>query len=87
MENQQSPEKSTNGIVPANSGPEMVERRYAQIVGWGFHVPDKVITNKDLEQIVDTNDEWIRSRTGIEKRHVAANRSANPLRRRCAGRV
>ncbi len=44
--------------------------RYAQIVGWGYQVPDKIITNKDLEQIVDTSDEWIRSRTGISERHV-----------------
>jgi 3-oxoacyl-[acyl-carrier-protein] synthase-3 len=36
-------------------------------------VPEKVITNQDLEQIVDTNDEWIRSRTGIAERHVAAD--------------
>lgn len=50
-----------------------VERRYAQIVGWGYHVPNKTITNHDLEQIVDTTDEWIRSRTGIEERHVAAD--------------
>jgi 3-oxoacyl-[acyl-carrier-protein] synthase-3 len=49
------------------------ERRYAQIIGWGYHVPSKIITNRDLEQIVDTNDEWIRSRTGIEERHVAAD--------------
>lgn len=48
-------------------------RRYAQIIGWGYHVPSKVITNKDLEQIVDTTDDWIRSRTGIEERHVAAD--------------
>ena len=47
--------------------------RYAQIVGWGYHVPSKVITNADLEQIVDTQDEWIRTRTGIEERHVAAS--------------
>lgn len=47
--------------------------RYAHIVGWGYHVPSKVITNHDLEQIVDTNDEWIRSRTGIAERHVAAD--------------
>ncbi len=49
------------------------ERRYAQIVGWGYHVPEKVITNRDLEQIVDTKDEWIRTRTGIEARHIAAS--------------
>ena len=48
-------------------------RRYAHIVGWGYQVPAKVITNHDLEQIVDTTDEWIRSRTGIEERHVAAD--------------
>ncbi|HHY57438.1 MAG TPA: ketoacyl-ACP synthase III [Chloroflexi bacterium] len=47
--------------------------RYAHIVGWGYHVPEKVITNHDLAQIVDTNDEWIRSRTGIAERHVAAD--------------
>ncbi len=47
--------------------------RYAQIVGWGYHVPSKIITNQDLEQIVDTQDEWIRTRTGIEERHVAAS--------------
>ena len=48
-------------------------RRYAHIVGWGYEVPAKVITNHDLEQIVETSDEWIRSRTGIEERHVAAD--------------
>jgi 3-oxoacyl-[acyl-carrier-protein] synthase-3 len=47
--------------------------RYAHIVGWGYQVPEKVITNHELEQIVDTTDEWIRSRTGIEERHVAAD--------------
>lgn len=50
-----------------------VRPRYAQIVGWGHDVPKKVITNADLEQIVDTTDEWIRTRTGIEERHVAAD--------------
>ncbi len=34
------------------------------------YVPPKVLTNADLEKIVDTNDEWIRSRTGIRERHV-----------------
>ena len=47
--------------------------RFAHIVGWGYQVPGKVITNQDLEQIVDTSDEWIRSRTGIAERHVAAD--------------
>jgi 3-oxoacyl-[acyl-carrier-protein] synthase-3 len=53
--------------------PPLDRRRYAQIVGWGMHVPEKVITNKELEQIVDTTDDWIRDRTGIEERHVAAD--------------
>jgi 3-oxoacyl-[acyl-carrier-protein] synthase-3 len=53
--------------------PAPSQRRFAHIVGWGYHVPAKVITNKDLEQIVDTNDEWIRTRTGIQERHVAAD--------------
>ncbi len=42
----------------------------ARIMGIGSAVPPKVLTNKDLEAIVDTSDEWIRSRTGIAQRHV-----------------
>ncbi len=42
----------------------------AAITAVGGFVPDDVITNKDLEQMVDTNDEWIRSRTGIEERRI-----------------
>lgn len=61
-----------NGSTPVEPSHE-TGMRYAQIVGWGYHVPDKIITNQDLEQIVDTSDEWIRSRTGIEERHVAAD--------------
>ena len=53
--------------------PALERRRYAQIIGWGYHVPDKIITNRDLEQIVDTTDEWIRERTGIQERHVATD--------------
>jgi 3-oxoacyl-[acyl-carrier-protein] synthase III len=45
---------------------------YAHITGWGISVPDKVLTNDDLAKIVDTNDEWIQSRTGISERHIAA---------------
>ncbi len=43
----------------------------AKIVGTGSFVPEKVLTNKDLEQIIDTSDEWITSRTGIRQRHIA----------------
>lgn len=46
--------------------------RYAAIIGWGMAVPEHVITNDDLAKQLDTSDEWIRSRTGIEKRHIAA---------------
>ncbi len=40
------------------------------ILGLGMAVPEKVLTNHDIEKIVDTSDEWIRSRTGIERRHI-----------------
>jgi 3-oxoacyl-[acyl-carrier-protein] synthase-3 len=46
---------------------------YAHITGWGMAAPERVVTNDDLAQNVDTNDEWIRSRTGIRERRVAAD--------------
>jgi 3-oxoacyl-[acyl-carrier-protein] synthase III len=46
---------------------------HSRITGTGSYLPAKVITNHDLEKIVDTTDEWIRTRTGIERRHVAAD--------------
>jgi 3-oxoacyl-[acyl-carrier-protein] synthase-3 len=42
------------------------------IRGWGMYVPDRVMTNRDLEALVDTTDEWIRTRTGISERRIAA---------------
>lgn len=45
----------------------------AGIIGLGKYVPEKVLTNFDLEKMIDTNDEWIRTRTGIEERRVAAD--------------
>jgi 3-oxoacyl-[acyl-carrier-protein] synthase-3 len=47
--------------------------KYARIIGTGSALPDKVVTNADLEKIVDTTDEWIRTRTGISERHYAAD--------------
>jgi 3-oxoacyl-[acyl-carrier-protein] synthase-3 len=44
---------------------------YAHVTGWGMFVPEKILTNDDLAQMVDTNDEWIRDRTGIRQRHIA----------------
>ena len=46
---------------------------YARIAGTGSYLPQKVVTNHDLEKTVDTTDEWIRERTGIQKRHIAAD--------------
>ncbi len=44
---------------------------YARIAGTGSYLPDNVMTNRELETLVDTSDEWIRERTGIEQRHIA----------------
>jgi len=44
---------------------------FARITGTGSYLPEKVMTNFDIEKIVDTTDDWIRERTGIEKRHIA----------------
>jgi 3-oxoacyl-[acyl-carrier-protein] synthase-3 len=53
---------------------------YARIVGTGSYLPEKLVTNHDLAKLVDTNDEWIVSRTGIRERHYAAeNESASDL--------
>jgi 3-oxoacyl-[acyl-carrier-protein] synthase III len=46
--------------------------RSAHVTGWGSYAPSQVLTNADLERMVDTSDEWIRSRTGIRERRVAA---------------
>ena len=40
------------------------------ILGTGSYVPEKILTNFDLEKMVDTTDEWIRERSGIERRHI-----------------
>ncbi|MDO3722112.1 beta-ketoacyl-ACP synthase III [Marinobacter sp. chi1] len=46
---------------------------FARITGTGSYLPEKIVTNKDLERQVDTTDQWIRERTGIEQRHIAAD--------------
>ena len=46
--------------------------RHAHITGWGRYAPSQVLTNQDLERMVDTSDEWIVARTGIRERRVAA---------------
>jgi len=45
---------------------------YGKITGWGKYVPEKVMSNEDFAAFIDTSDEWIVQRTGIRRRHVAA---------------
>ena len=45
----------------------------SEIIGYGHYLPEKVLTNHDLSQMVDTSDEWISTRTGIKSRHVSEN--------------
>ena len=49
----------------------------SRIDGTGSYLPEKVLTNKDLEAFLDTSDEWIRERSGIERRHIAADDEAS----------
>ncbi len=51
--------------------------RHSRIAGTGRYLPERLLTNKDLEQMVDTTDEWIRTRTGMERRHMAAEEQAS----------
>ena len=51
-----------------------MSKTHAQIVGWGRYLPARVLTNQDLARMVDTSDEWIRTRTGISERRIAGPR-------------
>ena len=46
---------------------------YSRISGTGSYLPERILTNDELERMVDTSDEWIRTRTGIVERHIAAD--------------
>lgn len=46
---------------------------YAHVVGWGKYIPQQILTNEEISQTVDTSDEWIRTRTGIHERRLAAD--------------
>jgi 3-oxoacyl-[acyl-carrier-protein] synthase III len=61
---------SLNGSGPAEAAP--AGPIHAHVTGWGRYVPSRVLSNKDLERMVDTSDEWIVTRTGIRERRVAA---------------
>ena len=48
-------------------------KQNAVVTGYGFYAPSRVVTNADLEKMVDTSDEWITTRTGIKERRFAAD--------------
>ncbi len=48
-----------------------MQKLYGKVTGWGMYVPEQVLTNDDLAQRIDTNDEWITQRSGIRQRHIA----------------
>jgi 3-oxoacyl-[acyl-carrier-protein] synthase-3 len=54
-----------------------MQKRYGRITGWGAYVPETILTNYDLEKIVDTSHEWIVQRTGIHQRHIAGPHETN----------
>lgn len=60
--------------------------RHAAITGWGMAVPERVLTNADLERLVDTSDEWIVSRTGIRERRVVGPNDSTTSLAAAAGR-
>jgi len=49
-----------------------ISKKHAAIIGWGKCVPQAVLTNDDLSQILDTSDQWIRERTGIKERRISS---------------
>ena len=53
----------------------------AAITALGRYVPERVMTNADLEKLVETSDEWIRTRTGIHQRHIAEQGIRQSLQR------
>jgi 3-oxoacyl-[acyl-carrier-protein] synthase-3 len=65
-----------------------IVNRYSRVAGTGSYLPEKVLTNADLAKLVDTTDEWIRTRTGIERRHlVAADETSSSMAEHAARRA
>ena len=62
--------------TPNQGNPVYTHATYAHIIGWGMAVPDRIMTNDDLSTFVDTNDEWIVSRTGIRERRIASEKES-----------
>ena len=68
--------------MPANQRPR------SRILGTGAYVPERVLSNFDLEKMVDTSDEWIRERTGIRERRIAQpNEATSDMAQRSARRA
>ena len=59
----------------------------SRIVGTGSYVPEQIVTNDDLAKIVETNDEWIRTRTGIRQRRIATSEGTSDLAAKAAERA
>ncbi len=60
--------------APLKKDVDLGQIMYSRIAGTGRFLPEKILTNADLEKMVDTTDEWIRTRTGIERRHIAGEK-------------
>ena len=58
--------------IGGTTGRAQLPNRTTHITGWGHEVPSTILTNADLEKIVETSDEWIATRTGIRERRIAA---------------
>jgi 3-oxoacyl-[acyl-carrier-protein] synthase III len=65
----------------------MITQRHATVVGLGSVLPERVVPNAEFERYVDTNDEWIRDRTGIRERHFAADGETTSDLAVAAGRI
>jgi len=61
--------------------------KYAAITGWGMAVPERVLTNAELERMVSTSDEWIQTRTGIRERRVVGPGESTSTLSTAAGAV
>lgn len=68
----QSPSKAISKLFsPCKDKEERMHYANIRIIGWGHYAPEKTITNHDFEQMMDTSDEWITTRSGIKRRHYA----------------
>lgn len=75
--NGRAPREGSAGEATAGRGtprPAPQYARYAHIIGWGMAAPERVLTNQEIARLVDTSDEWIVARTGIQQRRIAEGR-------------